>query len=382
MGASHVVTVVVEGAQIGGWSGYHVDSSMIMPADAFTLRRPFEPRAWNLLRRDARVTIMIDGVAIVDGFIDKRQHNTRADTMEIGGRDRAGRLVDESAPSIDYSGMRIVEAIKRLASPWFTQIVLTDTRNRLVRRGKGKRVAGGTEPVVDFNIRVPRRGKVHPGEKRWEVIHEICSRGSLICWSSADGKTLFVGKPNHTQAAQYIFAHVGTRAHSEFKNTVRDMTIVEDDGERFSLIMCGGIGGQSTTNYGRNVTDNRGVVFDNIFNTIDGTGRDFIHPKRMYMPERDFESYGDAQRVAANEQARRDYKRHVISVEMALHGQFLTTGPATLFAPNTVARVINEDWSPRLDGTYLVVSCSYSSERDQGETTVMHMVPTGTEIIL
>jgi prophage tail gpP-like protein len=380
MGQSHSIRVVCNGAQVEGWTGYHVDSSIITPADSFEMRRAFDAQAWNLLRRDSDIRIEIDGVPILRGFIDKRVRSAKAGTMVISGRDRSGRLVDESAPRIDYSGMTIESAIKELASPWFSRVTLSDARNRTLRRGRGKRVAGGAEPFVTINIRVPRRGQVHPGEKRWQVMHEIAARANLMVWSSADGNEIFVGKPNQTQAPQYLFVHAATG--SKTKATVKDLVITEDDGDRFSLIMCAGVGGQSSTNYGTNVIDNRGVVFDNPFNRIDGTGRDFIHPKRLFLPERDFESYGDAQRVAANDQARRDYKRHVVSVNAGFHGQFLNPDATTLFAPNTVARVIDEEQSPILDDNYLVVSCSYSSDRDQGETTTLHMVPIGTEIIL
>lgn len=380
MGFSHKISIITNGAQIGGWSGYHVESSMLTPADSFELRRAFDPQAWNILRRDADVRIEIDGTPILRGFIDKRVRTAKAGTMVISGRDRAGRLVDEPAPSIDYSGLTILKAFQQLADPWFHTITLSDARNRNVRRGKGKRVASGAEPTVTINIRVPRRGQVHPGEKRSQIMHEIAARAGLIWWCSADGDSIFVGKPNQGQAPQYMFAH--TKTGSSTKSTVKDMTITEDDGDRYSLIMCAGTGGATPHDYGSNVTGRRGVVYDNPFNRINGTGRDFIHPKRLFLPEREFESYGDAQRVAENEQARRDYKRHLISVTCANHGQPLTGGgPMTLFAYNTVARVIDEEQDPPLDDTYLIVSCAYSSNREQGETTTMHLVPTGTEII-
>lgn len=99
------------------------------------------------------------------------------------------------------------------------------------------------------------------------------------------------------------------------------------------------------------------------------------------MPERDFDSYADAQRVALNEQIRRDYRRHIVQIEAELHGQLLSPGvPPTLFTFNTVARVIDEE--AEIDDTYLIVDCAYSSNREQGETTTMHLVPTGTEILL
>jgi prophage tail gpP-like protein len=375
-----IITAIVEGQQVSGWQSGNIESSLITPCDAFTLRMPFSITAWRILRPDARITIKVDGTSLLDGFIDKRVRHGRGGSIEITGRDRLGRLVDESAPATSYDGLTILEAVKRLASPWFepSGVVISNAKNRRLRRGKGRRVASGNEPVVTINVRVPRRGNVHPGETRMQLIREILSRARLIGYSSSDGKELIIGQPNQTQAPQYLFV-LGAPGSSTATN-VRDLTITEDSGDRYSLYMCGGVGGQSDTNYGKNVSSNIGIAFDNPFNTKDGTGRDFNHPKRMYLPERAFSSFHDAQQVAENEKARRDFKRHQVVVEAADMGQSLATGDITLFAPDTVARVIDEELE--LDDTYLVISCSYNFARDNGDWTTMHMVPTGTEIII
>ncbi len=380
MPPSHVITAIVEGQQVTGWSSGNIESSIITPADTFVLRMPFSLTAWLILRTDARIVIKADGTTLLDGFIDKRVRQGRAGMLEIHGRDRVGRLCDESAPAIDYNGMTELEAVKRLVSPWFSpdNVIQTNAKNRRLRRGKGKRVAAGNEPFVTINVKVPRRGQVHPGETRWQIIHEILSRSGHVGYSSSDGKEFIFGKPNQTQAPQYLFA-LGAPG-SSMLTTVRDLTITEDSGERYSMYLVAGVGGQSDTNYGKNVVDNRGVAFDNPFNRTDGTGRDFIHPKRMFLPERAFDSFGDADRVALNEKARRDLKRHTVSVEMATFGQGLGGSDPTLFAPDTVARVVDEEME--LDDKYLVLSCSYSFNRDNADRTTMHMVPTGTEIVL
>lgn len=375
-----IITAIVNGQQVSGWQSGNIESSMITPADSFVLRMPFSRTTWNTLRIDSRITIRVDDTTMLDGFIEKRVKQGRSGVMEVHGRDRVGRLVDESAPATNYSGMTILEAVRRLASPWFgpSNVILTNAKNRRLRRGNGKRVAAGSEPVVTFNVRVPRRGAAHPGETRWQLIKEILSRAQLIGYSSGDGREFIIGQPNQTQSPQYLF-RLGSPG-SRLPTDVRDLTITEDSGERFSLYQCAGLGGQGDTNYGKNVIDNRGAAFDNPFNKIDGTGRDFIHPKRMFLPERAFDSYHDADRVAHNEKARRDYKRHLISVEAPDMGQNLTAGEITLFAPDTVARVVDEELG--LDDTYLVVACSYSFARDNGDWTTLHMVPTGTEIII
>lgn len=373
------ISVVVNGQLVENWKSGSIESSLITPADQFILRVPSSLTAWNTLRRDSRVSIRVDGVTMLDGFIDKRRRDGANRVIEIGGRDRVGRVVDTSAPAIDYSGLTILEAARRLLSPWFepSSVIISNAKNRRIRRGKGNRVAAGNEPVVTFNVRVPRRGKVHPGETRWQLLKEILSRAGLIGYSSADGKEFIIGQPNQTQEPQYTF--IFGKPDSTLVTNVRDVEITEDDGERFSMYMCGGVGGQSDVNFGKNVIQN-GVAFDNPFNRIDGTGRDFIHPKPMYLPERAFESFHDAANVAALEKARRDYKRHLVSLQLDDMGQEQTPGEITFFAPDTMCRFIDEEIE--IDDKYLVVSCSFNFSRDGGDWTTVHIVPQGTEIII
>lgn len=373
------IAVIVEGQQVTGWISGNIESSIITPADHWVLRMPATELSWRTLRRGAALQILADGVMLLSGFIGRRRFQAKNGVVEISGRDRVGRLVDESAPRIDYSGMSITDAVRQLAAPWFGTVTLSNARNRRLRVGKGKRVAAASEPVVTITVRVPRRGIVHPGESRWQLIHEILSRAGLVGWSSADGTELFIGKPNQQQEPQYMFA-VGAPG-GVVQTTVSDLEIIEDDEDRFSEILVAGAGGQSDTNYGKNTNDNRGVVFDNPFNRLDGTGRDFIHPKRLFMPERAFDSYGDAQRVALNEQHRRDYRRHFVSASMAGFGQPIDGDTdLSVFTPDTVGRVIVEEL--QIDDRYLLTECSYSFARDEADTTTVHMVPVGTEIVL
>lgn len=374
----HTVSVVVEGKTIGPWEEYEIHSSMIHPADAWHLKMAYSAAAWNALPRDADVRVLIDDTVIVRGFIDRRRCSRRDGELEIQGRDRAGRVVQESAPSINYDGLAVVDAVSRLVDPWFDETVVSDELNRRVRRGKGRRVPTGTEPIT---IRIPAaRGRVHPGMTRWAVIEEITSQAGLVAYSSADGTEFFVGKPNYSQAAQYLIAH--PRPGSATKGTCIDLSHEEDNGDRYSVISVVGAGGATEQDYGANVSSRRAAVFDNPANKVDGTGRDFIYPKRLLMPERDFDSNQDAARIAALEQARRDFRRTVVTAEMEMHGQFVGTAAPTIFAPNTIARVIDEEFDPVLDAPYLIVSCIFRGTRTGAETTQLELVPKGTQIVL
>jgi prophage tail gpP-like protein len=369
----HKVTVSCNGQQIGPFKSYSIKSDMIEPCDSFQMSTRFDTKTWDVLRLDSRVQVQIDGVTVLTGFIDRKRKNTKDASIEISGRDIAGRLVQESAPSINYSGLTMVEALRRLASPWVSTITLSDARNRAVRRGKGRRVPAGNEPIV-LNMPVPKRGKVHPGMTRWQVIEDIVSQAGYFAFVSADGRELIVGSPNHEQAPQYLFVH-GPR-----QSTVIEMDLVEDIGDSFSLIAVVGTGPGDQANYGRNVERSHRWRDDD--STPDGIGRNFLHPKRLMMPERDFDSNDDAERIAEREAARRNFRMKTSTATCAYHGQYLSGGTPTIFAPHTIARVIDEDFEPAFDDKYMITSCAYAAAEGGGETTQIEMVPQGTEIIL
>ncbi len=370
----HKVTVSCNGQQIGPFKSYQIKSDMIEPADTFTMTTRFDTRAWNTLRTDSRIQIQIDGVTVLTGFIDRKRKASRDASIEISGRDVAGRLVQESAPSINYSGLTMVEALRRLCAPWVSNIVLSDARNRNVRRGKGRRVPAGNEPIV-LNLPVPKRGRVHPGMMRWQVIEDIVSQAGYFAFVSADGRELIVGSPNHEQAPQYLFVH-GPR-----QSTVEEMDLVEDVGDCYSMISVVGTGAGDAANYGRN-TASRSSVWRDDDSTPDGIGTNFLFPKRLMMPERDFDSNDDADRIAEREARRRNFRMKSSTVTCAFHGQFLSGSTPTIFAPHTIARVIDEDFEPPFDDKYMITSCTYTADEESGETTQMEMVPRGTEIVL
>lgn len=376
----HEVSIIVDGQQVKLWDEYEIHSSIIEPADAWSLKMPWGKTGaavWNLCRRDAAIKILIDDTVVISGFLDDRKRRAREGTIQIEGRDRGGRIVQESAPAVAYENLTMVAAAAQLVDPWFTKITLSDARNRNLRRGrKGRRIPGGEEPLT-VNVRVVRSGTVHPGQTKGAILEDIVSEAGYAWWSSADGTEVFIGQPNDTQAPQFLLAV--PRPGSNLECTVLELEHHESNGDRFARIICTGAGGSTERDYGPAVSDRRGTHNDGP--NADGTGRDFQFPKLMIMPERDYASNQDATRVAEREARRRDFRRTVITADMEGHGQFLS-GQRTIFAPNTVARVIDEEFDPPLDANYLIYSCVFRANRNDGETTQLEAVPVGTEIVL
>lgn len=374
----HRVSIVIEGQELDGWTSYEISTSMIEPADGFTMTRPFDPKAWGILRLDARVRVLIDGIVIMDGYIDSRRKASRDHSMTIVGRDRGGRLVQESAPSISYQGLELTEAVRRLVSPWYSKVTLSDARNRKIRLGKGRKVATGTEPII-VKRSASGAGRVSPGQFRWTVIEELVSQAGLIAWGSADGAEFFVGLPNQIQAPQFLVINGG--ASSGVASTCKELDYEEDNGDRYSRIDVVGTGGGNETDFGDNVTSRRGVARDST-DAEDGTGGDFLYPKRLMMPERAVDSNQDAQEIADRERARRDFRRETVTAIMEGHGQFVGPGAPTIFATNTIASVTDYEMDPILDGDYLIHTIQFRAARDAGEETTLEMVPRGTTVVL
>ncbi len=367
----HIVSIVIDDREIDGWLEYQIDNSLVEPADSFTLRRPFDRKAWDIITLDSRVRVLIDGVPRIDGFIDKRVKQAQSGEMEVSGRCRIGRLVQESAPRMKYNGQDMVTMLKELASPWFDNVVTSNARNRKLMVGKGGRPAVGSEPIVLKGSK--KFGRINPGVCRWQVIEQIASAEGLAAWSSADGRELIVGQPNDKQGISYLVQHAADGSTS--RSNCIDLEIEESIADSFSVITAMGSGATSPDDYGVNAISRFGIWFDDPTNKTDGTGVRFRYPKRLIVPEQTFNSNKEAQAIAEREAARRDFRSDHITATMPFH-----SSAGILFAPDTVARVIDEECG--LDADYLVYAVSARASRAQGEQTTLTMVPRHTRILV
>jgi prophage tail gpP-like protein len=96
-------TLIVDGHEIVGWQSYEITVSLTEPG-TFKLQMPFSREAWDLCRPDRPVRVAIEGTPILTGFIDDSPSTEDGDTLEVTGRDKVGRLVQESAPGINFGG--------------------------------------------------------------------------------------------------------------------------------------------------------------------------------------------------------------------------------------------------------------------------------------
>lgn len=370
----HRVSIVIDGFEVRGWESYAITSSIVDPVDTFELAMPFDRKAWDLMRTDRPVRVMIDGICILDGFLDESPLPETEEVLHVRGRDRVGRLVQESAPGFRYRGLKLTDLVAQLASPWFTKVTLSNARNRRVLRGRGRKAAAADEPVKLS----PRKDglAVEPGQMRWAVIEELLGQAGLLAWSAGDGKELVVGKPNYAQEVQWRFFHPAAGSSRGREGNVLSMGIGRSTADRYSRVIVVGSGRGTNANYGAAVSSRFGEARDNPSDP-EGVGGDFSAPKRLVLQE-PVQSTAEAQALAERELRRRAAQGHPITVTAPLHGQLVGGAALTVFTPDTLAAVEDERTGTR--GVYLVTSCTYKSSRQGGEQTSMNLVPKGTEL--
>ena len=183
----HRISVVAGGKVVPGWKSYSVSVDVLQPADAFSLSVRFTREAWALLAPDVEVGIFVDDTRILTGYIGSREKVPGSDgtMLQISGRDKTGRLVDESADLFKYGGLylkQLAEKICDIGTPeaLFERVTLKNVKNRsLLRHVKEHKVKVNLDPLVDPFVGIYRAGAGLFGEKIPEIekvtfaIHQV-----------------------------------------------------------------------------------------------------------------------------------------------------------------------------------------------------------------
>lgn len=354
---------------------FEVASDMLELQDSWSITTPLTRELWDLAPPDATVRIFVDDSQVLEGFIDDRERTIDkqgGSVMRLTGRDKGGRLVDESAELVTYAGLGIEDLARRLVAPWFPTVSLSNAQNRALVRGRGRRLANvSSEPAIVTDRRMQR--KVDPGDSVASVLSYFLERAELLGWSSANGREFIIGKPNYSQAPQFFFFQPAAGSRRAAEGNVLSVTYRESVGERYSEIRALGSSRGNADSYGPNVTKRAATAKSSAL----------LHRKRLIVVDDDIASAADAQKRADREMRLRDASGVQLELEVAGFGQALggdeTTRPA-LYAFDTMARWEDEELGVR--GDYLVTKTTLRRSKGGGETTTLNLVPRGTELVL
>lgn len=383
----HQVTVRAGRKLIENWTSYDLSLDLLTPADSFSLQlAPADPvgeefgEVWSALEPDAEVEVRLDDVTLMTGLVDEREgvSDERADVLEVSGRDRCGRLVDESMPLVGFAGLRIEDLARQVAGPWFERVELSNAINRRLLAGaaRGAKLGGVVRepPPIDVSRR-PHR-KVEPGESRWAVLEHFLREAELLAWSSGDGRSLIVGRANYEQAPTFRFFHARAGSPRESEANCARFQVKDSNGERYSRVIAMGANAGNAQNYGERVVKRRGVVLDGP--GPDGIGSGFKRPKTLLIADDGIHNDEQARVRAERELAERNATGHQIVVRVYGHSQMVPGGRApTIYACDTMASVESEVFGVR--GLYLITSVRFTGGED-GEMTEIQLVPKGTRL--
>ncbi len=424
---AHEISVVSDGKRVPGWKSYSITQDVLQPANAFSLDLQFNREVYDLLAEDAPVEVFLDDTRILSGFVGRREKIGGEPTLlRVTGRDKTGRLVDESARLFRYGGLKLQGLVERLVGDLFEDgVVLVNTDNRNVLRSVRARksitiqepvlnAAAGTfrslpglfgiaaptaqaviaglprvikrPPIVTPGIFKGRQApkKVPPGSTIWQVLEEMLAEARLMAWSSGDGRTLFVGTPAYDQGIQYLFLEAGATTGPREKTNAK-ITIVRDVEEMYSTYSAVGASKGNGPNYAGSVTKNEGRVFDNPENTRDGTGINFRRRKFLMVTDDGIKNQRQALERAEREKLEREAGHWECLVEVAGHSQIYAGEEPTLYAVDTIARVMDYDTGvgvePGLPKEWYVTQVQFNRTVDSPTITRLRLVPSGTLLV-
>jgi prophage tail gpP-like protein len=375
----HEVYIHVQGHRIEGWQGYAITVDITSFSDTFDLTIAAPTRdLYELCRPDSEVDVFIDDVKVLNGFIGKRHlHVSRGQgtQLTISGRDRAGRLVDESMPLTTFDGLTLEDLARAAVRPWFPSVVFSNARNRALLRGRRaeKAAARGEPPIAARNPHAQR--KVDPGESRAQVLQHWLAEARLLGWASADGREFIIGLPNYSQEPQFVFfAPRPNSDRAEFGNLL-SWDVEDSVDERYSQIIAYGAFRGDSANYSRSVMENSSIAKNGP--GPDGIGRDFQHRKVLIISDDGIKNRRQAQEVVDREMAQRDSTGRVVRAQAKGHAQAVNTrSTPALFAPDLVSLFVEE--ATGQTGRYLVTGVTYRGDRSASQITDLVLVPEGT----
>ena len=168
----HTIRVVCDGQQVTGWQSYSVNVDMLQPADSFSLSMPFSRAAWEILATDAEIAIHVDSARVLTGYVGQREKSPGEGTfLRIQGRDKTGRLVDESSPLFRFGGLYLKELAERICGigtvdAIFDKVTLRNVENRsLLRQVRQQKIRVNLDPLINGATSLFRPGLGQVGIK-------------------------------------------------------------------------------------------------------------------------------------------------------------------------------------------------------------------------
>lgn len=177
----------IDGAEYGGWTSIEVTKSIESLAGAFALgltdRWGGSKTTMGILP-GAKAKVTIDGDTVIDGYVDSVEPSIdgEAHSIHVGGRDKAGDLIDCSVISGtgEWKNLKLEALVTQIAQP-FGITVKTE---------------------VDTGERIPKFN-VEQGMSAFEAIQKVCALRGCLALSDKAGQ-IVITRAGTTRASTSI----------------------------------------------------------------------------------------------------------------------------------------------------------------------------------
>lgn len=353
MSTRHAVKVLVGGTEVRDWESYEIRLSLREPVSTAALSGAFQADRFAALPLGASVQITIDGRPVFAGYLTRRTR--RGHRLDIACHDRVWHLVADAAPLRRFRKDTLLSLAEAMVDGIFERVVFQNAKNRALW-GKGSRRAGSEPPVLD---KASDPVKTPPGASRWAALAEVLLRADLLAWSSGDGQSLVLAKPNFAQEPRYEFV-----LSDQGRGTCTDILITESIEQSYRHVL---VIGQSRTGDGR---FSYGINLER-----QATATDPTYP--LAITRRVIEqcyTVGDAAVLAQAHLDDAKSEAVEYSIQAERHGQ-----AGRLYAPDTVARIRDE--RSGFEALGYVTAVSYRGSRNV-ESTEVQCVPLNTRLVI
>ena len=211
------LTLAISGYEHRDWERYSIDSDFFTPADGWSLSLGIPATAIpDYVKPWAEVQVRLGTDVILTGRVDavRRRLAKGTHTLELHGRDRAGILLDCSAPILARRELTLEEICTTYLRPLGI--------DRIEVQGKDTR----------------KKVTVEPGMSAWEALERAAELAGLWPWFTADG-VLKVAAPDYSRA---VDAELILEAEDGKKNNVIELSLEDNCQRRYSEVTLLGQG--------------------------------------------------------------------------------------------------------------------------------------------
>lgn len=237
------------GETIHFWKSYDFSTDFMDATSSFSFEvadENFRALA-SKLQNGHRVQLLINGTIQATGFVDNITIGYGSGTtMRISGRDALSPAADSCVDPkyIAKANVTMGQLMLDLFSPFGFKEIKVDDRLNLQKLTKTSSVftTDDNHNIIEklVNSKLPNKLKPTHGEGIYEFAARLGRRHGFHIWSSVDGETLYIGRPNFSSAPIGTLIHKVTDPSA---NNVLQGSVSYDWANQPSVIIAEGHGG-------------------------------------------------------------------------------------------------------------------------------------------